>query len=161
VSASVNFCSWWSATLHGEAGYKHVDGFANGQALRTDGVSGQLNVNNQFRWTGGWSAELSGFYNTRDVEGQFVTYPFGQVSTGAARQVLKGKGTVKVNLADAFFTSYIRGDILYQNVHEHYLQKRDSRVVNVAFTWRFGKTFKDGGSRRQGGAAEEQKRVNL
>jgi len=161
MSASVNFNSWWSATLHGEGGYKHVDGFANGQVIRTDGVSGQLNVNNQFRWKGGWSGELSGFYNTKDVEGQFVTEPFGQVSTGMAKQVLSGKGTVKVNLADVFFTSYVRGEILYQNVREHYVQKRDSRVVNVAFSWRFGKTFKETGSRRQGGAGEEQKRVNL
>lgn len=161
VSAQVVFCSWWSATLHGEGGYKHVDGFASGQTIRTDGVSGQVNVNNQFRWKGGWSAELSGFYNTRDVEGQFVTEPFGQVSTGLAAPVLKGKGTVKVNMADVFFTSYVRGEILYENVHEHYVQKRDSRVVNVAFTWRFGKTFKDVGARRAGGATEEQKRVNL
>jgi hypothetical protein len=161
MSASLTLLPWWSATLHGEGGYKHVDGYANGQTVRTDGILGQVNVNNQFRWAGGWSAELSGFYNTRDVEGQFVTYPFGQVSTGLAKQVLKGKGTVKANLADVFFTNYARGEILYQNVHEHYVQKRDSRVVNVAFTWRFGKTFKEGGSRRQGGATEEQQRVNL
>jgi iron complex outermembrane recepter protein len=161
VNAQLGLYAWWSVTLHLDAGYKKVDGYADGNEIRTDGVNAQLNANNQFRWKGGWSAELSGYYNSRDVDGQFVLYPYGQVSMGLSKQVLQSKGTIRMNWRDVFFTEYLTADISYQNVREHFTQKHDSRLVNLSFTYRFGKTLKDAGRRAQGGATDEQNRVHL
>ena len=161
VNAQLTLYPWWSVTLHTDAGYKKVDGFADGSPIRSRYVSGQFTANNQFRWKGGWGAELSGEYNSEDKDGQFTVYGYWQLSTGVTKQILGGKGTVRLNLNDIFFTYYISADIVYQNVREFFVQKHDSRVANVSFTYRFGKSAKGAARPRQGGATEEQNRVRL
>lgn len=151
---------WWNVNINVNANHKKVNGFANGSDIISAAWNGQLNVNNQFKFEKGWAAELSGFYNSKDVEGQFIIGPFGQVSAGVSKQVLKNKGTVKLNVRDIFYTQVIDGHIKYQNVNEHFIQSRDSRVVNISFTWRFGKQFKDAPRKKSdNGASEEQNRV--
>ena len=54
----------------------------------------------------------------------------------------------------------INGDIRSQNVREHFKQSRDSRVVTLSFSYRFGKNFNDN-RRKTGGSSEEQQRVGV
>jgi outer membrane receptor protein involved in Fe transport len=159
IGTQLKFWKWWSFSANANINYRKVDGSAFGREIKTAAMNGQLNINNQFTFEKGWSAELSGFYNSKSVEGQFEIQPFSQVSIGVGKQVLKGKGSIKFNVRDIFFSQIIDGQILYGNVKEHFIQSRDSRVANIAFTYRFGKTFKDAPARKKGGASEEQNRV--
>ncbi|ULQ52248.1 TonB-dependent receptor [Flavihumibacter fluvii] len=159
ISAQLNPTKWWSANVSGTGLYQKVQGSDNNAYIRSEGTSGQFNMTNQFKITKAWAAELSGFYNTKSRDGQFIIYPFGQVSAGVSKQVLKGKGSLKLSARDIFFTQVITGDIFYQNVHERFVQRHDSRVVNLSFTWRFGQQFKESGRRNNGGSSEEQRRV--
>ncbi len=161
VNAQLNPSSWWGLTLHTDIDYKRVNGYTGGEPVRTEGVLLQFNVNNQFHWKKGWSGELSGLYASRDVEGQFVSDPYGEVSAGVAHQVMNNKATVKLNVKDIWHTLITTATITYENVREHFIQSNDTRVVNLSFTYRFGKTPKDPGSRHLGGADEEQNRVKL
>ena len=159
IGTQVNPVKWWSLSVNANINYKKVDGFAFNNPVKTEAANGQLNINNQFNFDKGWAAELSGFYNTKDVDGQFTIQPFGQIAAGVSKQVLKQKGTLKLSARDIFRTLVIDGQIKYGNVIEHFVQSRDSRVVNVAFTYRFGKQFKDNRQRKTGGASEETNRV--
>jgi iron complex outermembrane recepter protein len=159
MSTQLNLTKWWSLNLSGNLNYRKVDGESMGTVIKTEGVNGQVNANNQFKFNKGWAAELSGFYNSRNVEGQFEIGGFGQVSTGVSKQVFKEKGSVKFNVRDIFYSSVINGQITYGNVIEHFIQSHDSRVFTLAFTYRFGKTFKDAPRRNNGGASDEQSRV--
>jgi len=161
VNAQLAPYPWWAMTLHTDINYKKISGFANGSDIRSEWTGGQLSANNQFRFKKGWAAELSGHYNTKDVDGQFSSLPNGQMSVGLSKQLLKNKATFRVNLQDVFYTNWVDGTIDYQNVREHYIQKRDSRAVNMAFTYRFGKAPKEAGRKSNGGAGDEQNRVRL
>jgi iron complex outermembrane recepter protein len=162
VNAQLKIAKWWSANVQLTGANATVRGTWLDQKIDTKAYYGQMNVNNQFKFKKGWSAELSGFYNTKSIDGQFAIQPFGQVSAGVAKNVLKDKGSVRLNVRDIFFTQIIDGEIRYQNVLEHFRQSRDSRVVNIAFTYRFGKTFKENGKKKNGGGAgEEQQRVGV
>jgi iron complex outermembrane receptor protein len=85
------------------------------------------------------------------------------VSAGVAKNVLKDKGSVDLNVRDIFFTQNIDGQISYQNVVVHFRQSRDNRVVNLSFTYRFGKTFKDNAKKKKnsGGVSEEVQRIGV
>jgi iron complex outermembrane receptor protein len=159
VNAQLNPYPWWSANISASVLQQKVMGIGANSDFNSDAFSGQANLNNQFKLKKGWAAELSGFYNTKNIEGQFTIAPFGQVSAGISKQVFKTKGSLKLNVRDIFFTQVIKGDIRYGNVREHFVQMHDSRVVNLSFTWRFGKQFKENTRRSSGGSAEEQRRV--
>jgi outer membrane receptor protein involved in Fe transport len=161
VNAQLKPAKWWSANVQLTGAHNSVKGMTLNNPIDTKAFNGQVNVNNQFKFKKGWAAELSGFYNSRSVDGQFTIRPFGQVSAGVSKSVLKDKGSVRLNVRDIFFTQVIDGQIVYQNVREHFRQSRDSRVVNLALTYRFGKNFKENGRRKGNGASEEQQRVGV
>jgi Outer membrane protein beta-barrel family len=95
------------------------------------------------------------------VEGQFVVRPYGEMSIGVARQVMNNKATIKLNAKDIWFTLTTDATVDYENVREHFIQSGDTRVVNLSFSYRFGRSGKEPAGRHLGGADEEQNRVKL
>ena len=162
VSAQVPVKKWWTAILYTNLNYNKFSGQLYGEKLDVEATTALVNVNNQFKFNKGWSAELSGFYRTKGVEGQIIIKPMGQVSVGVGKQIMKGKGTVKFNVRDLFYTQVVHGNINFKATEATFVNSRDSRVANISFVYRFGKPIKGAQARKNiGGAGDEQKRVNV
>ena len=162
VSAQFPVNKWWTAILYTNLNYARFTGEVNNDKVDVEAVNLTVNVNNQFRFEKGWSAELSGWYRSKGVEGQIMIDPMGQVAAGVTKQILKGKSTVKLNVRDIFYTQVVTGHINFQNTEAYFKNSRDTRVVTLSFIYRFGKPMKDAKpSKKTGGASEEQNRVKL
>lgn len=162
ISAQVQPAKWWSASLYGNYNYNSFEGELYGERINVNASNVLFNVNNQFKFKKGWSAELSGFYRSKGIEGQIVIEPLGQLSAGVSRPVLKGKGTVRLNMRDILYTNWVKGSINFQSTQATFENKRDSRMANIAFTYRFGKPIKGSqNNRKRGGAEDEQNRVKI
>jgi len=160
ISAQVPVAKWWNASLYGNYNYNAFKGVLYNEALDVHGSNILFNVNNQFTLGKGWSAELSGFYRTKGIEGQIIIMPLGQASAGISKQVLKGKGSVRANIRDIFYTNRAKGEINFQQTSAHFENTRDSRVAGISFSYRFGKPLKGlQNNRKKGGADDEQSRV--
>lgn len=117
----------------------------------------QLNVslNNQFQLKNGWSFELSGYYQTKSqIDLQEWLQPQGELNAGIAKQIMKKKATLKLNIRDITYFQNYSGYSTFQNSYEPFTIKWDSRVVRLSFNWRFGKAMKQV-SRSEGGAGDE------
>ncbi len=150
---------WWSFTLQALYNHKELKGF-NGDANFKSNIN-QLNINmsNQFTFAKIYSGELSGFFTSRARNDlQEVLYPTGQLSLGVSRPVLKKKGTLKLSFRDLFFTNAMEGLTQFTKATEYFILRRDSRVINIAFTYRFGKAYKTT-KRSSGSAGDEMERV--
>jgi outer membrane receptor protein involved in Fe transport len=160
VSAQIPIAKWWTASVYANVNYNHYIGTLYNEPLDIEATNFMTNINNQFKFGKGWSAELSGFYRTKGIEGQIMLYPFGQLSTGVAKNILKDKATIKLNARDILYTQKIKGEINFQQTEATFNQHRDSRVVNLSFVWRFGKQMQNAQqNRRTGGADAESNRV--
>lgn len=160
VSAQLKVTKWWTAILYGNYNYNLFEGQLYGETINIDESNIVLNVNNQLKFEKGWGAELSGFYRTKGVEGQILIQPLGQMSAGITKQVLKGKGSIRLSARDIFYTNRVKGNINFQRTRAYFESFRDSRVASISFTYRFGKPPKNQvGERKRGGASEEQNRV--
>jgi iron complex outermembrane receptor protein len=158
VTAQLSPFNWWSFSFEGVVNHKMIKGFVwnNRKASLTQA---NFSLNNQFSFSKGWSAELSGFYMLREQELQEVTYPTGQLSFGIAKQVLKNKGTVKLAARDILYTQKMEGFTNFQQATEYFNIKRDTRSASISFTYRFGKQIR-AQQRSEGGAEDEIRRVN-
>jgi iron complex outermembrane receptor protein len=159
VSAQLNPYNWWSISADATLNHKKLEGFVwkNETASITEM---NFNLNNQFRFKQGWSAELSGYYITKSqTDIQEVLEPTGQLSLGLAKQVLKNKGSLKLSFRDIFYTQAMAGYTKFQHAGEYFKLTRDSRVITLAFSLRFGKPLKGPGKRNNGGADDEIQRV--
>jgi len=157
ASLSLNPTPWWSMQLSAIFNHKQLRGF-NGNEYTTIISQLHVNVDNQLSFGKGYAGELSGFYNTRSREDvQELLYATGQMAAGISKTVLKKKGTVRLSIRDIFYANAMEGFTNFPNATEYYKFKRDSRVLSLAFIFRFGKSFKS--SRHEDGATEEKERV--
>ena len=128
--------------------------------LDVHGSNVLFNVNNQFTLGKGWSAELSGFYRTKGIEGQIYNYAawpgicrYFETSVERKRQcACKHPGYILYQRR--------KGEINFQQTEAHFENTRDSRVAGISFSYRFGKPLKGPqNNRKKGGADDEQNRV--
>ena len=158
MNAEVKPTKWWTMMPYVELNYNRVQSQLYGFDLNTKGTGFNSNLNNQFTFKNGWSAELSGFYRSPIKRGQFDIKSMMQMSTGISKQVLKKKGSVKLNIADIFFSGRQKGEVNIQNTVAAFRQIRDSRNVGLTFSYRFGKPLKIQ-QRKSGAAGDEQSRI--
>ena len=119
-----------------------------------------ISVNNQFKFNKGWSAELSGWYRTKGIEGQLLINPLSQTSVAVQKQVLKNKGTFKFGVRDIFLTNFPSGIIRFSKTEATFSNRRDSRIFSLSFTYRFGKNFK-AISKKSTGSDDEKSRIKV
>ncbi len=149
---------WWNLTAVAVFNHKIIKGMV---WAPLEARISQLNIsiNNQFQLKKGWALELSGYYQTKSqIDLQEWLKPQGELNFGVSKQVLKNKGTVRLNIRDITYFQNYSGYSTFQNSFEPFDIKWDSRVVRLSFSWRFGKAMKPI-QRSEGGATEELNRV--
>lgn len=166
ISAPVKFSKWWNANLFGNLYRNHYQGtyiaMQNNKSIVTDldiaFTSFSFNVNNSFTIGKGWTAELSGWYNYKNVQQLSLNYPMGQINFGIAKNnLLKGKASLRLSARDPFNWQYYRGLTQYGNIDINIRNRWDNRQYGINFTYRFGK--QQGQTRRRTATEEEQQRV--
>ena len=158
LNAEIKPAKWWTLMPYAEFNYNAVNSQLNGFTLKTNGTGFNTNMNNQFTFNKGWSAELSGFYRSKMNRGQFNIGEVKQFSTGVSKQILKKKGSVKFYLSDIFNSGNQKGVINIQNTVASFTQRRDNRTAGVTFNYKFGKPLKMQ-QRKSGGASAEESRI--
>jgi iron complex outermembrane receptor protein len=160
VSASKQINKWWSGNIYVNAFKNHFDGIVNNEDISI-GITGWFTqIQQQFKWGKGWSAEVGGFYRSKQLEGVIFIKQMSQVNAGFGKQVMNNKGTIRLNVRDIFFGGIFNGYSKYSNVDAQFRNVNDSRAVTLNFTYRFTKGKSNAaGQRKRGGADDEQNRV--
>lgn len=162
VSANFKITPWWSANLYANAFNILFEGVVNNQAVSVGGNTLQFNGSQQFKISKTLSAELNGWYRTAGVDGVIRTRPVGVLSVGFSQQLWNGNGVLRLGVNDVLKSQEFNVTSRYGNVDAQIQQRRDSRTVNLSFTWRFakGKIAPSKKSSRSS-AADEQQRVGV
>lgn len=156
VNGNFTLTKWWTLIVYSEFKNVAIQSEIYGQQLDEQKWYWYVGPTNQFTITKNLSAELAGSYQTRILSGQFLTIPVWQMRAGLAQKVLKGNGTVRLNLSDIFYTNQPGGDIRnIANSRADWLSYLDSRVATISFAYRFnkGKTL----NARESGASDTEK----
>jgi len=159
VSANFPVTPFWSTNLFSNVNYNAFSGVIDGGNLNIEATTFMANMNNQFKISDNWSAELSGFYRSKAIEGQIVMYPMWRLDAGVQKLIFKKKGSLKFSVRDIFNSQHFQGYINYQDIDARIKNVWDSRTFSLTFSYRFGKPIKNQPHRRTGGASDEQNRV--
>jgi hypothetical protein len=138
--------------------YSRFQGELAGTAL--DRAQPSLNVSSTHTLTlgQGWSADLSASYQSPEVYGFITSRANGDLTIGAQKSLLKGQGTLKLNITDVLYTNRNLATSTYTNYVDQFTQSRDSRVATLSFSYRLGGS-QVAASRRADGAEDEKRRV--
>jgi ferric enterobactin receptor len=159
LTAPLTPTKWWTLYATTIFYYNHFVGMLNGTDLRRGQLACNLTANNSFTLPGGWSAELNGLYESGEVYGFQHLRPRGQVSAGLQKSLWHKQGTLRLNVADIFYTTPVRATSTYDNFTETFHSRLDTRIVTAALTCRFGNSKVTAARRRTSGAEEELRRA--
>jgi hypothetical protein len=159
VSAPIRIAKWWNMINNANVYYQKFNGQLGMTQLNKGRPAADVRTNNTFTFKKGWTAELNGSVNSGGQYGFMVTEPQWAVGAGIQKTVFKGKGTVRFNVSDIFWTNLPQAVITYDNYVEKWHAIRETRVANLSFTYRFGNSKVQAARRRTTGSEEERQRA--
>jgi len=151
---------WWTASVFVNAFNNHFEGVVNNKNLSVDVATFMFNANNQLKFNKGWGAEVSGFYRSKILaSGIIVGRPMGVISFGVSKQIMKTKGTLRLNISDPFYIQKFRGYTKFDNIDARIRSRWDNRRVGMTFSYRFSKGQNVQARKRNSASQDEQNRV--
>jgi hypothetical protein len=131
---------WWRMNSNIMAGHLEVNGIISTEKFSPRTNAGKFNFSNQFTINKTWSAELAGFYSTKDIGGQGVTNARYRIWGAIQKKILKNKGSLKLNWEDIFLSWIIVDNSLsIKQSSSYHKSKSDTRRVGLTFSYNFGK----------------------
>jgi len=163
IGLSVNYSrqitKWWSLNVFGNLYNNHYIGSIDGQAIDLNLTSFNGNFSSQFNFSGGWSGEISGFYNAKSYDGGAVlSYGRGMFSLGGGKKIWKDKAAIKLNLRDPFYLMNYHTDSELDKSHTQAKYVWDNRRIILTLVYRFGRSG-NSGPEHKSSAGDEQSRV--
>jgi outer membrane receptor protein involved in Fe transport len=160
AAAPVRLTKWWNMMNNFELFYNKFYGNLGGVQPGDGKPAANVRTNNTFSFKKGWSAELTANLNTGRRDGYMMLDPQWGVAVGAQKTVMQGKGTLRFNMTDIFWTNLPKARVEYKGSYiENWHADRDSRVATLSFTYRFGNNKVQAARRRTTASEEERQRA--
>ncbi len=161
ITAPIPVTKWWNLNLFTNIFNNRYQGFYDNQPVDTAITSFMINMTQTFTIKQGLSAEISGFYRAKTIEQLSQSEPMYMISFGGQKTIMKGKGTLRLNLRDPFWLQRYEGLTKIGIVDNRIRNRWDNRQVTMSFTYRFGKNNQQNPPprRRNSASQEEQNRV--
>jgi hypothetical protein len=157
LTYSKRIAKWWNTNTSLLSYYGIYTGTINNFTINQGDPSFYLNTSNSFSIVEGLSMECNFIYNHKNLYGVTLMKSNYNLSLGLQKSLFNKKGSFTINVSDLLWKAYPSGITHFGNVNEYWLAKRDTRVVNANFTYRFGKGQVK--ARRTTGADDEKNRV--
>jgi hypothetical protein len=153
----------WDLNFILDSYYMADEGITNGQTIRQSIFTiGDMQLTNLFRFPGGWSGEIDGFYAGRHIGGISAEEPLWRIDAGIQKTMLKDKAmVVRLTVNDIFYSMKTKDKTVgLSQVMALHSSETDTRRIGISVSYRFRK---DINTRKRnhtaGGAGDEQGRV--
>lgn len=160
LNAPVSFTKWWSTSNNASVfylGFRSPD--LRGQDLSSGRVALQFNSQHKFVISSTITGELNGDYTSPIEYGTLkISSQYG-LDLGLSKSFMKKKANVKLALSDIFDTRRQKISSAYEGLDYNLVQKNETRIARVTFTYRFGKSEIKPERRRSTGLEAEQSRI--
>jgi len=150
---------WWHIDGNYGLSYNIYIGTIQNTSLDRSAGSFTVNISNNFKLPHSYSFQLSGYYHAPSIRGYENFAENYNISAGFKKQVLKGKGTLKLALTDIFYTQRDYVTVNFDNQQRSSLQQYDSRKLRLSFIYNFARGIEF--SRREIEAADDDERSRL
>ena len=151
--------NWWTIRPGADVFWNAYNAEYGGQRLDYRQLSANFTLNQSFVLPHGFTAELSGFYNSPTIYGQLHFSSLGQLSAGVQKSLWNKAATLRLNVSDLFYTMRPTGRIDYGNTNLIFTNRGESRVARLTFTWNFGNQKLKTARQRRSGVDDEQGRI--
>lgn len=161
VALPVDVAKWWSLQLNMTGLGQQINAWYKKVPVRLQQANLNVNIIQKFKLPKDWSAELSGFYRTRSLNGIFTTPAFGSLDVGIRKTLGKSRGTLVFNGSNILRTLVFKPYIFLpeQNLHSTNYMRFIGSTYKLTYTRSFGNTKLKERKERATASEEEKGRV--
>ncbi|MFD0751257.1 outer membrane beta-barrel protein [Mucilaginibacter calamicampi] len=162
VNANLTFppAKWWNFSLYTQLYQNSYEGQLKNSYLTSARTFFYATTTSQLAFGKGWTGEITAFYQSKNVWGQFASQARKQVNIGLQKKVLNNKGAIKLSARDIFRSNFSAGDITnLGNVKATYRNDNANRNVILGFSYNFGSSAKNQRKHDSTGAEAEAGRA--
>jgi iron complex outermembrane receptor protein len=138
--APVTFADWWAANFLLDASYQRTNAYAINGDLNKGTQDIVFSTDQNFTISNTVKATISGKYESPTFYGISQYKSAYNADAGISQQLFGKKGSLKLSVDDIFNTIRDRATSNYQNLALSIMDKKETRVVRLSLTYRFGKT---------------------
>jgi len=158
-TAVTQITSWWSTTTSADAFVNHYNATLSGTALNSYRFLWDANTDNNFTITKKFTGDINAYYFSGFDLGYLTLKPQWSLSAGVQAKIMDNRGTIRLNVSDIFWTQLTDGVTTFNGFNESVFVRRDTRMVNLSFSYHFGGTSTSQSLHSKGGAEDEKNRV--
>lgn len=160
IITSFNHDNWYTGNFTANVFLNQYKGLYFNESFEKSLFAYIFNFTNSLRFSPQISADINGFYQSKNLVGLEETISKYSVSLGIRRVSKDRKTTIQLNVSDIFRGQRGGGITEIANLDSRSLVRFDSRVIRLSFTHRFGKTTVPSMRDRDTGVEDEKGRVN-
>jgi iron complex outermembrane recepter protein len=139
---------------------KYKANFGANRIVDLDVFAANFYMQHGFDLGKGYKAELSSWFSSPSIsEGTLQTKSMGFVDIGVQKQILQGKGNLKLSISDIFNTMQWTGTSNFGGQYLYAAAKWESQQFKINFSYRFGKSSVKNARQRKTGSEDEKNRV--
>lgn len=160
LNAPVSLSKWWSSSnsvLLFYLGFRSSD--LRGQELNNGKLAWQFNSQHKLTINKTLTAEIMADYRSSIQYTTLNISPQYGIDLGLSQSLMNKKINIKLALSDAFNTRKQTITSAYTGLNYNLVQKNESRIGRISFTYRFGKSEIKPERRRSTGLEDEQRRI--
>ncbi len=152
---------WYSMFANLNGYYSHYQAnFGTGRTVDLDVTAFNIYMQHAAKLGKGFTAELSGFYNSPSIwGGTFKSIEMWSIDGGIQKSLWKNKANLKLSVSDIFHTLRFSGYSRFAGQYVRASGGFESTQFKVNFTYRFGNTQVKAARQRKTAADDESKRV--
>jgi hypothetical protein len=160
VSAPFELRKWWNTRVNIVGYLNDLESPFNNGTINQSQFTAQFMAMNNFTLPHKIRAEMTVFYQTKMLEGIFEIDPIWGMDIGASMPIWKGKGNLKLNLSDVFYTRNPHIIVKQGTVDVVVDPRNETRRLNLNLSYKFGKSDVKPSRRRSTATEDELERVS-
>lgn len=151
TNLSVEPFSWWTLSGDINAFRAITSGEYNGEQLESDDYSWNSRLNSMMRFGNDMDIQTTFYYRAPQKTTQGERLSYYMLNLGISKDILKGNGTLTLNIRDLLNTRKYRYIIDRPNLYSENEFRWSSRSVSLSFVYRLNQKKKNSGGQNRDG----------
>ena len=159
-NTTFNLAKWWTSNVNLDASYQRYIVYPQNGNLNKGTQDFIITATQNLNLSKTIVAEIFGFYESPTFYGLKKFQSSYYLNATLSKKLFNNQGSLKLNVADIFNTKRDRYAVNYQNVNFTLVDKFESQIIRLSFSYKFGKSTVKASKKHETGNHEELKRIS-
>ncbi|MDP2339259.1 MAG: outer membrane beta-barrel protein, partial [Bacteroidota bacterium] len=159
IHSPLQLTKWWIAHITAQGYFQKFNSDLSGAQLDNSKPYFIFNLKQNFSFKNQLTAEITGNYESSSAYGIFIFEPYYVLDATLGKTLFNKKAILRLSLSDILNTNAYRFFTRYNNLDYYSKEKRETRIAQLSFNYKFGKGSVKPARNRVSGLEDESSRI--